>query len=118
MQRIITAVILLPFLIASILIPWLKLLFVTLVAAAMVFALYEFWLLARRQQVKADVAAGYLGAAALLTMFYFADPRAGLDFEMMQAIILVFTMGALASAMLRGGGPQSSFGQAGIAPQV
>ncbi len=68
----------------------------------MVIALYEFWLLARRQQVKADVAAGYLGGAALLTVFYFAEPHKGLDLEMMQAIILVFTMGALTAAMLRG----------------
>ena len=100
--RVLTAVVLLPILIVSIVIAKLALLFVLIAAVAMVFALYEFWLLARRQQVKADVAAGYLGAAALLTMFYFADPRTGLDFEMMQAIVLVFTMGALASAMLRG----------------
>jgi phosphatidate cytidylyltransferase len=100
--RVLTALVLLPILIASILIAKLALLFVLIAAVAMVIALYEFWLLARRQQVKADVAAGYLGAAALLTVFYFADPRAGLDLEMMQAIILVFTMGALAAAMLRG----------------
>ncbi len=94
--------VLLPILIASIVIAKLALLFVLVAAVAMVIALYEFWLLARRQQVKADVAAGYLGAAALLTVFYFAEPSKGLDFEMMQAIILVFTMGALAAAMLRG----------------
>ncbi|HSP62140.1 MAG TPA: phosphatidate cytidylyltransferase, partial [Pyrinomonadaceae bacterium] len=100
--RVLTAIVLLPILIVSILIAKLALLFVLIATVAMVIALYEFWLLARRQQVKADVAAGYLGAAALLTVFYFADPRTGLDFEMMQAIILVFTMGALAAAMLRG----------------
>ena len=100
--RVLTAVVLLPILIASILVAKLALLFVLFAAVAMVIALWEFWLLARRQQVKTDVAAGYLGAAALLTVFYFADPRNGLDLEMMQAIILVFTMGALAAAMLRG----------------
>ena len=97
-----TAVVLLPILIASIVVAKLALLFVLIAAVAMVIALYEFWLLARRQQVKADVAAGYLGAAALLTVFYFAEPRKGIDLEMMQAIMLVFTMGALAAAMLRG----------------
>jgi phosphatidate cytidylyltransferase len=100
--RLLTAAVLLPILIASIVIAKLALVFVLIAAIAMVIALYEFWLLARRQQVKADVAAGYLGAAALLTVFYFAEPRKGLDLEMMQAIMLVFTMGSLAAAMLRG----------------
>jgi phosphatidate cytidylyltransferase len=100
--RVLTAVVLLPILIASIVIAKLALLFVLIAAVAMVIALYEFWLLARRQQVKADVVAGYLGAAALLTVFYFTEPRIGLDLEMMQGVILVFTMGALAAAMLRG----------------
>jgi len=100
--RLLTAAVCLPILIASIVIAKLALLFVLIAAVAMVFALYEFWLLARRQQVKADVAAGYLGAAALLTVFYFNEPGKWLDFEMLQAIILVFTMGALAAAMLRG----------------
>ena len=100
--RLLTAAVLLPILIASIVIAKLALLFVLVAAMAMVIALYEFWLLARRQQVKADAAAGYLGAAALLTVFYFNEPGKWLDFEMMQAIILVFTMGALAAAMLRG----------------
>ncbi len=100
--RLLTAAVCLPILFASIVIAKLTLLFVLIAAVAMVFALYEFWLLARRQQVKADVAAGYLGAAALLTVFYFNEPGKWLDFEMLQAIILVFTMGALAAAMLRG----------------
>jgi len=100
--RVLTAVVLLPILIASILIAKLALLFVAIAAVAMFFALGEFWALAHRQQVKADRAAMYLGAVALLVIFYFADPRTGLDLEMMQGIILVFTMGALAAAMLRG----------------
>src|SRR6266850_74192 len=100
--RVLTAVMLLPILIASIVIAKLALLFVLIAAVAMVIALYESWLLARRQQVKADLATMFLGGVALLTIFYFADPRTGVDFEMMQAIVLVFTMGALASAMLRG----------------
>ena len=97
-----TAVVLLPILIASILIAKLALLFVGIAAVAMVIALWEFWLLAQRQQIKADRAAMFLGASALLTVFYFADPRDGVDVEMMQAVILVLTMGALAAAMLRG----------------
>jgi len=98
----VTAVVLLPILIASILVPKLDLLFVFLTTAAIVIALFEFWLLAKRQQVKVDVAAGYLGAAALLTVFYFTDPGKWIDFGMIQGVILVLTMGSLAAAMVRG----------------
>ena len=100
--RVLTAAVLLPILIASILIPRLDLLFVALVVAALVIALFEFWLLAKRQQVKADVGAGYLGAAALLTIFYFTEPGKWIDFGMMQGVILILTMGSLAAAMVRG----------------
>jgi phosphatidate cytidylyltransferase len=102
MQRIITAVILLPFLIASILVPWLKLLFVALAAAAMVFALYEFYVLARKPDMKPDIAAGFLGAAALFTIFCFVEPRRELDFSMLQLTVLALTAGVLIAATLRG----------------
>lgn len=102
MTRVITALVLLPFLIASILIPWLRLLFVLLAAAAMVLGLYEFYLLARRRDLKPDIAAGYLGAAALFTVFYFNEPREVVDLLMIQIILLVLTVGTLASATLRG----------------
>ena len=102
MSRIITAVILLPFLIASILIPWLKLLFVALAAAAMVFALYEFYVLARKPDMKPDVAAGLLGSAALFTIFCFSESGRDLDFSMIQVTVLVLTAGVLIAATLRG----------------
>jgi phosphatidate cytidylyltransferase len=102
MSRIITAVILLPFLIASILIPWLKLLFVALAAAAMVFALYEFYVLARKPDMKPDMAAGLLGSAALFTIFCFSESGRDLDFSMIQVTVLVLTAGVLIAATLRG----------------
>jgi phosphatidate cytidylyltransferase len=102
MQRILTALILLPFLIASILVAWLQLLFVALAAAAMVFALYEFYLLARKRDMKPDVGAGYLGAAALFTIYYFTEPGRDLDFSMIQLTLLVITAGVLIAATLRG----------------
>lgn len=102
MQRIITAVILLPFLIASILIPWLQLLFVAMAAAAIVFALYEFYVLARKRDMKPDVAAGFLGAAALFTIFYFAEPGRDFDFSLIQLTLVIFTAGVLIAATLRG----------------
>jgi phosphatidate cytidylyltransferase len=102
LARVITALVLLPFLFASILIPWLQLLFVLLAAAAMVLGLYEFYLLARRRDLKPDIAAGFLGAAALFTVFYFNEPREFVDLLMIQIILLVLTVGTLASATLRG----------------
>ncbi|HEX3282508.1 MAG TPA: phosphatidate cytidylyltransferase [Pyrinomonadaceae bacterium] len=102
MQRILTAAILLPFLIASILVSWLQLLFVALAAAAMVFALYEFYVLARKREMKPDTGAGYLGAAALFTIFYFAEPGRDIDFSLIQLTLLVLTTGVLIAATLRG----------------
>ena len=61
MSRIITALIVLPVLIASILVSWLAPLFVALALAAMVLGLYEFWLLARRRGMKPDVIVGFVG---------------------------------------------------------
>lgn len=100
--RIITAVVLLPILIASILIARLALLFVVLAAAAMIVALIEFWLLARKQQIRADAAAGLLGAVALLTIFYFTPLNRLPDLLMIQLILLLLTAGALTAAMVRG----------------
>ena len=100
MSRIITALIVLPVLIASILISWLAPLFVALAVAAMALGLYEFWLLAKRRGLKPDVVVGFAGAAALFTIFYFDRPA-----EVPVLLLLVLpglTIAALAAAMLRG----------------
>lgn len=105
MSRIITAVIALPFLIASILVPWLQPLFVVLAGAAMTLGLYEFYLLAGKKGIKADAAAGYLGGAALFTIFYFATPdlsQSRLDVQTIVLAIIVLTIGTLVAATLRG----------------
>lgn len=105
MSRIITALVVLPFLIASILIPWLALLFVVMAAAAMGIGLYEFYLLARRKDIKPDIAAGYLGGAALFTIFYFASPdftQDRLDAQTIVLVLIVLTIGTLVAAALRG----------------
>jgi phosphatidate cytidylyltransferase len=105
MSRILTAVIVLPFLIASILISWLQPLFVVLAAAAMVAGLFEFYVLAKRRDLKPDAAIGYLAAAALFTVFYFNDPGLRSDLLMMQMIpliLIVFTAASLIAATLRG----------------
>ncbi len=104
MSRIITALVALPILIASILVPWLQPLFVVLAAAAMMLGLFEFYVLARKKDLKPDAATGYLGGAALFTVFYFAspDPRQGLDLETIAMILVVLTMVTLVAMTLRG----------------
>ena len=105
MSRILTAAIGLPILIASILVPWLQPLFVAIAAAAMFFGLYEFYVLARKKDMKPDLGAGFLGGAALFTIFYFATPdptQQRLDGQLITLILIVFTIAALIAAMLRG----------------
>lgn len=102
MARVLTAAIGLPVLVASILISKLALLFVVLMAIAIFIALFEFWLLALKQQVRADRAAGSLGAAALLTVFYYVEPGRFPDLLMIQIILMLLTVGALVAALLRG----------------
>ena len=106
MSRIITAAIALPILIASILVSWLQPLFVLLAGAAMTLGLYEFYVLAGKKGIKADAAAGYLGGAALFTIFYFAAPdsagQAQLDTQTICLAIIALTIGTLIAATLRG----------------
>jgi phosphatidate cytidylyltransferase len=102
LARVLTAAVLLPILVASIVFPSLSLLFVLLLAGALIIALFEFWLLARKQQIRADAAAGLLSAAALFTVFYFTEPRQLPDLLMIQLILILLTIGSLVAAMLRG----------------
>jgi phosphatidate cytidylyltransferase len=96
MNRIITAAVALPVLVATILYPPLKILFVALAAAAIVVALYEFWFLARRVGAKPDIVVGYAATAALLVVFYFNW------LELLFLLIPMFIIAALVSEMLRG----------------
>lgn len=101
MSRIITALIVLPVLIASILISWLAPLFVALALASMALGLYEFWLLARRRGIKPDAVIGYVGAAALFTVFYFDGPHES-SLLLLLLVLPALTVAALSAAMLRG----------------
>jgi phosphatidate cytidylyltransferase len=96
MKRIITALIVLPVLIASILVSWLWPVFVALAVFAMAAGLYEFWWLARKRDMKPDVVVGFVAAAALFIVFYFNT----LDFIIL--ILILFTMAVLSAAMLKG----------------
>jgi phosphatidate cytidylyltransferase len=68
----------------------------------MVFALYEFYVLARKRDMKPDIGAGFLGAAALFTIFYFAEPGRDFDFSLIQLTLLALTAWVLIAATLRG----------------
>ncbi len=100
MKRILTAVIVLPFLIASILIPSLWWLFVLLAAAAMVLGLWEFYLLANRLKLNPDPAAGYIAGAAIITISLQNDPAVNL--LLIQFVIIALTAGTLIAGTLRG----------------
>jgi len=95
-SRLITAAIALPVLIASIVLPPLKLLFVAIALAAVVVALYEFWFLCRRVGAKPDVVVGYAAVAALFVTFFFNE------IILLYVIVPLFIIGALVAEMLRG----------------
>src|SRR5919198_322950 len=96
MNRIITAAVALPLIIASILYPPLELLFVAIAVAAIVVALYEFWFLAKRVGARPDIVVGYAATAALLVAFFYNEPT------YVVLIIPALVIAALAAEMLRG----------------
>jgi phosphatidate cytidylyltransferase len=98
--RLLTAAVVLPFLIASILVPWLKWLFVAMAIAAMVLALFEFYVLAKRRDLKPDTGAGFLAGLAILAVSCF--PADLYNVILVQLIIIVLTAGTLVAATLRG----------------
>ncbi|HZI48078.1 MAG TPA: phosphatidate cytidylyltransferase [Pyrinomonadaceae bacterium] len=100
--RIVTAVVLLPILIASILIPTLELVFALFIAIALVISLLEFWMLARAQQIRADPVAGVLGASALFVIFYFTEPHHPPDLLAIVIVLVALTICSLVAAMVRG----------------
>src|ERR1051325_5345215 len=100
MKRILTAIIVLPFLIASILLASLWWVFVVLAVAAMVIGLWEFYLLAKKLQLKPDPSAGYIAGAAILTISLQNDPA--VNVLLVQFVIIVLTAGTLITASLRG----------------
>ncbi|HZI18478.1 MAG TPA: phosphatidate cytidylyltransferase [Pyrinomonadaceae bacterium] len=98
MNRVITAAIALPVIIASIVVPQLKLLFVVIAVAAVVIGIYEFWFLTKRVGARPDVVVGYAATAALLVTFYFGEPALALLLFIVPALVIA----ALAAEMLRG----------------
>ena len=99
--RLLTAVIVLPFLIASIIFPWLKWLFVGLAGAAIALGLFEFFVLSKKLQLKPDTGAGFLGATAIFVVSLFVTDLS-LNLLLNQIVIIGLTAGVLIAATLRG----------------
>jgi phosphatidate cytidylyltransferase len=103
MKRVLTAVIILPFLIASILISWLQALFVLLIAAALLIGLLEFRKLARKRGMKPVDETMFLGAAGLFVVFYLNDAsQEVLTLQLIVAILILMTVVTLAATAFRG----------------
>lgn len=98
--RLITAAVVLPFLIASILVPWLKWLFVAMAIAAMGLALFEFYVLAKQRGLQPDTSAGFLAAIAILVISVFPVDLYNILFVLF--VIMGLTAGGLVAATLRG----------------
>ena len=96
MQRLLTALVALPVLILAVWIPQLELLFVCIVAAALVLGLYEFYVLAKRSGAEADRATGMVFAAGLLTVFYLGD------LDLLPTLLVALVIATLVRALVRG----------------
>lgn len=102
-SRILTAVVALPILFASIILPayvpetiWL---FVAIAVLALGAGLFEFYALARKLELKADAGLGFLGAAALTVSFIFDAPAKAPDLLLLT--IVLFIAAILISQALR-----------------
>jgi phosphatidate cytidylyltransferase len=111
MQRILTALIALPIIIASIWFERLAPLFVILVLAAMMTGLYEFWILSARRDMKARRELGTFFSVVLILLFYFRAPSAAPELIVMT--IVAFVIVALTAEMLRGAPFERVIGAAG-----
>ncbi len=101
--RLLTAAVALPILIASIILPswfpqtvWI---FVIIAALALAAGLFEFYLLSKKLELKADASVGYLGAAAIFVAFLFDAPAKSPD--LLLATIALFLIAVLVSQTFR-----------------
>ena len=74
-----------------------------LAAAALTLGLFEFYILAKKRDLKPDAVIGYLAAAALFVVFYITKPWQLLDMLwLLQAVLIVFIPATMIAATLRG----------------
>ncbi|MBA2341608.1 MAG: phosphatidate cytidylyltransferase [Pyrinomonadaceae bacterium] len=96
MSRVITALIFLPVLVASIWFKPLEPVFVVLAAAAMVIGVYEFYHLARRREMQPDVMIGMSFAVGVIAVFYIRE------LDLLLVVLPAFVIATLIAAVLRG----------------
>jgi phosphatidate cytidylyltransferase len=96
MSRVITALIFLPVLIASIRFKELELIFALLAAAAIVLGVYEFYQLARRREMQPDTVVGMTFAVGVIAVFYLVE------LDLLLAVLPAFVITTLIVAALRG----------------
>jgi len=99
--RLLTAFVVLPFLIASILVPWLKWLFVVMAGTAMVLGLFEFYVQSKRLKINPNTSAGFLGATAIFVVCLFFNDLS-VNLFLIQITLIVLTAGTLIASALRG----------------
>ena len=102
MKRLLTAFAVLPILIASILVSSLWWLFVALAAAAMVLGLWEFYLLAKKLQLRPDAGTGYVAGAAIFTICVLVSNEPAVNILLIQLVIILLTIATLIAAAFRG----------------
>ncbi len=98
--RLLTALVALPVLILSIILPYFlpqypqaDWLFVVIAAAALVAGMFEFFTLTKKLELKADASIAYLGAAALFVAFLFDAPTKAPDLLLLTlALFLIATL--------------------------
>lgn len=95
-QRVVTAILLLPILIASIWIEKLLLVFLVFACAAMGFGLMEFWSLAQKCDLEPDRLTGSIFAGLIFAAFVFDRP------QLLPALVSALVCIALVRALLRG----------------
>lgn len=99
-SRLITAIVALPILILSIILPYLlpgipalNWLFLVIAAFALGAGLFEFFTLTKKLELKADASIAYLGAAAFFVAFLFDAPRNAPDLLILTvALFLILTL--------------------------
>ncbi len=101
--RLLTAAVALPLLVAAIILPswfpqtiWI---FVIIAALALAAGLFEFYLLSKKLELKADASVGYLGAAALFVAFVFDAPAKSPD--LLLATVALFLIAVLVAQTFR-----------------
>src|SRR5687768_8186400 len=105
-SRLLTALVALPILILSIILPyllpqftWASWLFLAIAALALGAGLFEFFSLTKKLELKADAGIAYLGAAAFFVAFLFDAPAKAPD--LLVLTLALFLMLVLVTQMFR-----------------